>query len=333
MTAASVPTATESPDAPEGVPGSASAGAPGGVPAGVPARSGQPAAADAVRAPAEAAPAPAPAVVVPSAAGGLRWAVLDALTVVRRNLTHLRHAPGALIATLVVPVIFIVLFGYVFGSAIPVPGGGNYREFLMPGLFVMMSLGGVMATTSAIARDSRRGIMDRFRSMPMSRAAVPFGQAGADSVVGLLELLVMAVCGLVVGWRTHGPVGSAVAGFALLALFRYALTWVGAFLGLIVTDEETADHILILVFPVSMISNTFVPTSGMPGWLQAIANWNPVSAAVAACRELWHNPGAAAGSTHTWPLQHPVAATLGWSILLIAVFLPLSVLRHQRAGR
>ncbi|MEU9155365.1 ABC transporter permease [Streptomyces sp. NPDC048417] len=274
-----------------------------------------------------------PSGVTPFRSGGLRWMLLDGLTIVRRNLTHLRHAPGALIATLVVPVVFIVLFGYVFGSAIAVPGGGNYREFLMPGLFVMMSMGGVMATTSAIARDSKRGIMDRFRSMPMSRATVPFGQAGADLIVGLLELLVMALCGLVVGWRAHGSVGSALAGFGLLALFRYALTWVGAFLGLIVTDEETADHILILVFPVSMISNTFVPTAGMPAWLQTIADWNPVSAAVAACRELWHNPGATAAAADTWPLRHPVTATLGWSLLLIAVFMPLSVLRHQRAGR
>ncbi|MDC0768504.1 ABC transporter permease [Streptomyces sp. HD] len=262
----------------------------------------------------------------------LRWALTDGITLVRRNLVHLWHAPGALVSTLAVPIVFIVLFGYVFGSAIAVPGGGNYREFLMPGLFMMLSVSGIMATSAAIARDAQQGIMDRFRSMPMARSAVPFGQTGADMLIGALEMATMVVCGLAVGWRVHNGVLSAVGGFAVLILFRYAMTWLGAYIGLLVKNEETSDHMVMMIFPISIISNTFVPTDGMPAWLRTIADWNPVSAAVAACRRLFGNPGIP--SQHAaWPLAHPVFTTIAWSVTLLAVFVPLAVRRHHQAGR
>lgn len=262
----------------------------------------------------------------------LRWALADGVTVMRRDLGHLRYQPSALVGALVFPAIMVVLFGYVFGSAIAVPGGGNYREYLIPGLFVMTSVTGVMATLTAVAADVSRGVMDRFRSMPMARLAVPFGQTGSDIVTGALALAIMAGMGLVVGWRAHHGVADTVAAFALLILFRYAVTWTGVFLGLLVKNEATVDNLVPLIFPVTMVSNSFVPTSGMPAWLRAISDWNPVSAAVAACRSLFGNPGVPAAGT-AWPLQHPVIATLGWSALLLAVFAPLAAYRFRTMGR
>lgn len=262
----------------------------------------------------------------------LRWALADGMTVMRRNLGHLRYEPAGLVGALAFPAVMVVLFGYVFGSAIAVPGGGNYREYLIPGLFVMTSVTGVMTTLTGVAADVSRGVMDRFRSMPMAGLAVPFGQTGADTVTGALGLAVMAGMGLVVGWRAHHGTASTAAAFALLILFQYAVTWTGVFLGLLVKNEATADNLVPLVFPVTMVSNSFVPTSGMPAWLRAIADWNPVSAAVAACRSLFGNPGVPAAGT-AWPLEHPVIATLGWSALLLAVFVPLAAYRFRTMGR
>ncbi|HEU5027786.1 MAG TPA: ABC transporter permease [Spirillospora sp.] len=269
-----------------------------------------------------------------SPAARLRWTAADGLTLVGRELGRLRQEPGELIAALIFPAVMVVLFGYVFGSAIAVPGGGNYREYLMPGLFVMVSFTSVMAVTMRVATDASRGVMDRFRAMPMARSAVPFGQAGADLLNGVLALVIMAATGLVVGWRAHRGGWPTAEAFLLLVLLRHALSWAGCFLGLVVKNEQTADQFVPLVFPVTMLSNSFVPTGGMPGWLRAVADWNPVSAATAACRQLFGNPGApAAHADLAWPLAHPVAATLLWSIALTAVFAPLSVRTFHRRGR
>ncbi|MDL4821987.1 ABC transporter permease [Actinomadura opuntiae] len=280
----------------------------------------------------------APALTVPPAraslAARLRWSAADGLTLVGRELSRLRQEPGELIAALIFPAVMVVLFGYVFGSAIAVPGGGNYREYLMPGLFVMVSFTSVMAVTMRVATDASRGVMDRFRAMPMARSAVPFGQAGADVISGVLALVIMAGTGLVVGWRAHRGVWPTAEAFLLLALLRHALSWAGCYLGLVVKNEQTADQFVPMVFPVTMLSNSFVPTGGMPAWLRAIADWNPVSAATAACRQLFGNPGAPTGRADlAWPLAHPVTATLLWSIALIAVFAPLSVRTFHRRGR
>jgi ABC-2 type transport system permease protein len=267
-----------------------------------------------------------------TALGRVRWGFADGVTVVVRNLIHLRRAPMQLVGEMIFPIVMVLLFGYVFGSAIPVPGGGNYREFLLPGLFAMTAFTSVMATSQAVAGDIQRGVMDRFRAMPMARSAVPFGQTGVDIVSGLLEIVLMACCGLAVGWRAHEGVGRMLAGFALLILMRYAVSWGGVLLGLAGKSEETVDHLAPLIFPLTMIANTFVPTEGMPAWLRVVADWNPVSAVVAACRQLWGNAPAASGEL-SLPLQHPVAATLIWAGVLLAVFVPLSVRRFYRANR
>lgn len=273
------------------------------------------------------------ALTAPDSRGGrLRWALADGLTLIGRELGRIRQEPGELIAALIFPAVMVVLFGYVFGSAISVPGGGNYREYLMPGLFAMVTFTSTMAVTMRVATDASRGVMDRFRSMPMARSAVPFGQTGAEILNGVLAMVIMAAAGLVVGWRAHNGPWQTAEAFLLLALMRYALSWAGCYLGLVVKNEQTADQLIPLVFPVTMLSNSFVPTAGMPKVLQVIAEWNPVSALTAACRELFGNPGAPAGDL-AWPLAHPVPATIGWALLLLAVFAPLSVRTYRVRGR
>ncbi|XRQ15083.1 ABC transporter permease [Actinomadura welshii] len=262
----------------------------------------------------------------------LRWAVADGLTLLGRELGRVRRDPGELVAALMFPAVMVVLFGYVFGSAILVPGGGDYREYLMPGLFSMVAFSAVSGVMVRVAGDASRGVMDRFRSMPVARSAVPFGQAGADLVTGLPALGVMAGAGLLAGWQPHRGALPAAGAFLLLAVLRYALAWVGVYAGLAVRNEQVADHLVPLFVPLTMLSNAFVPTGGMPAWLRTVADWNPVSALTAATRELFGNPGAPSGDA-AWPLAHPVAAVLLWSAVLLAVFVPLSVRAYERGGR
>lgn len=260
----------------------------------------------------------------------LLWALRDGWTLTRRELGHLRHEPGELVGVVLFPAILVLLFGYVFGSAIPVPGG-NYREYLMPGLFAMTAIAGLGGTALLVSRDVALGVMDRFRSMPMARSAMPFGRTAADLLLGVLGIAVMVAIGLLVGWRIHNGLLPALAAFALILLLEYAVSWAAVFLGLVV-KPETADRLIPLVFPISMISNSFVPTAGMPDWLRAIADWNPVSALVMACRQLFGDAAGPAAS-QAWPLAHPYVATIGWSLLLLCVFVPLATWRHRTANR
>jgi ABC-2 type transport system permease protein len=250
----------------------------------------------------------------------LRWTFADGLTLVGRELGRLRQEPGELVAALIFPAVMVVLFGYVFGSAIQVPGGGDYREYLMPGLFSMVTFSSLM------------GVMDRFRSMPMARLAVPFGQTGADLLTGLLMLAIMVGAGLLVGWQPHRGLIPTAQAFLLMMVLRYALSWAGVYVGLVVRNDQVADQLVPLFLPFTMLSNSFVPTDGMPGWLRFLADWNPVSALTAASRELFGNPGATSGDV-AWPLAHPVAAVLLWSAALLVVFVPLSVRAYERRGR
>lgn len=255
------------------------------------------------------------------------WAVSDGLTAAERLLIKLRHDSTAMAMTLGAPVIMVVFFGYVFGSAIAVPGHGNYREYLVPGLFVLLAAN-IIPTMVTMARDAGRGVVDRFRSLPIARSAVPFGQATATAVYGLANFVLMGLCGLVVGWRINRGAGDALIALGLLVAFQVAMTWVGMYLGLLVGNEETAAQASILIFPVTGLSNVFVPTSGMPAWLRLIADWNPVSALAAATRQLFGNPTTPADGA--WPLEHPVVAALAWTALLLAVFVPLCTARYAR---
>lgn len=259
-----------------------------------------------------------------SVARRLRWDLVDGWVLVKRILDHLKHSPGQLITLMIFPAIMIVMFGFVLGSSIEVPGGGNYREYLMPGLFVMTGFTGVMAIAGRVAADVARGVMDRFRAMPMARPAVVFGQTGADILIGAASTVIMVACGYAAGWRIHDGLPKAMEAFALLMLMRYSVSWLGVCLGLRVKDEETAANMVPLIFPVTMISNSFVPADRMPVWLRPIAEWNPVSALVGALRQLFGNPGAPAVG-QAWPLAHPVMATLLWSAALLAILVPATV--------
>jgi ABC-2 type transport system permease protein len=260
----------------------------------------------------------------------LAWAVRDGWTVAGREFSQLRHQPGELIGALFVPAIMVVLFGYVFGSTIAVPGGG-YREYLMPGLFAMTAITGVIASALGISKDVAEGVMDRFRSMPMARSAIPFGRTVADLVLGTLIVVLMAGIGLLVGWRAHNGLASTLAAFGLILLVRFAVSWIGVTIGLAISPE-TADTLIPVIFPLSVLSNSFVPTNGMPAWLRFISEWNPISALVAASRQLFGNPSATAAG-EAWPLRHAVAATLVWTLAILVVFVPLAVRQYQRTPR
>jgi len=252
-------------------------------------------------------------------------AFTDGAAAAERVLTKLRHDPTAIALTLGAPVVMVVILGYIFGGAIMVPGG--YRAFLVPGLFAMIAAN-VVPSMFTMARDSSRGVVDRFRSLPIARAAVPFGQAAATMVYGLASFVLMALCGLAVGWRIERGAARAVAALALLAAFQFAVTWIGMYLGLVLGSEQAAGQASILVYPVTLVSNVYVPTSGMPAWLRAIADWNPISALAAAIRDLFGNPGAPTNGT--WQLEHPVPATLAWVALLLVIFVPLCTRRFAR---
>jgi ABC-2 type transport system permease protein len=269
-------------------------------------------------------------VVAPSVGRRLSWSFTDGFTLIGRELERLRREPGQIIAALIFPVILVVLFGYVFGSAIQVPGGGDYREYLMPGLFAMVTFTAIQGVMTRMAADSSRGVMDRFRSMPTSRAAVPFAQTGADTLVGIPLLAIMVGTGVLVGWQPHRGAMATIEAFALILLMRYALSWVGVYVGLVAKDEQLVANLVPLFLPLTMLSNAFVPTDGMPAWLRFIADWNPVSAITAAARQLFGNPGVTSDS---WPMEHPVLTVLIWSAALLVIFVPLSVRTYARWGR
>jgi ABC-2 type transport system permease protein len=260
----------------------------------------------------------------------LRWAVSDAWTITRRDLIHWVRQPFGLIVTLLFPVMMLLMFGYLLGGAISVPGGGDYREFLMPGMFAMTMAFGLEGTMMAVSTDAARGVTDRFRSMPMAPSAVVAGRSVADMFNSMLGLAVMIVCGLLVGWRWHGDIGETLLAVGLLLGLRFALLWVGIFLGLVVKSPEAVVAVQILVWPVLFLSNTFVAPETMPGWLGTISEWNPLSATVAAARELFGNPG---WGGETWISQHSLLMAVAWPLAILAIFFPLSVRCYRRLSR
>jgi ABC-2 type transport system permease protein len=259
-----------------------------------------------------------------------RWAIVDGLVVARRNLSHIRHIPEKLSDVTVQPILFVILFGYVFGSAIAIPGG-NYREFLMAGMFAMTLFMTVNSTAVGMSDDMSKGLVDRFRALPMARSAVLIGRTISDMLEACLGVTLLALTGLVVGWRPNEGLWHTLAAFGLLLLFGFAMSCAGIFLGLSVRSPESAQSIgFIVFFPMIFLSNNFVPTGGMPVILREIADWSPISAVTAALRDLFGNPGAPTADS-PWPLQHATEISVFWSLLFIAVFLPLGVRKYLRA--
>ena len=272
---------------------------------------------------------------IPSAAGEpiltrAWWAVKNTWVLCRRSIARIAREPEQLSDVTIQPVIFVLLFTYVFGSAIHLPGGGDYHQYLISGMFGMAMAGSAPGTAVGITTDMSTGLIDRFRSLPISRSAVLAGRTLSDLATQLLGIIVLAVTGLAVGWRIHNGIGDAALAVGLSLLFAFAATWAGACAGMLMRSPEAAQALGFIVFlPLSFVSNAFVPTQGMPAWLQDFANWNPISALAAACRELFGGENPAA-SVQAWPMQHPELAVLIWSIGLIAVFAPTAVYLYRR---
>ncbi|QYX77821.1 ABC transporter permease [Streptomyces akebiae] len=260
--------------------------------------------------------------------------VRDSLVVAKRNLIRMSRIPEMVIFGLIQPIMFVVLFTYVFGGSMNIGGTTDpdvYTEFLMAGIFAQTVTFATAGAGAGIADDMHKGLIDRFRSLPMARGAVLTGRTLADLVQTALTLAVLAVVALLVGWRTHTTAGEVLGAFGLLLLLGYAFTWVGALIGLSVrTPEAATSGGLIWLFPVTFISNAFVDSSRMTPWLQHIADWNPFSATVQACRELFGNPGVS--PSDAWPMQHPVWASLIYSVLIIVIFRTLSVRKYRSAA-
>lgn len=259
--------------------------------------------------------------------------VRDSLVIAKRNLIRMTRIPEMIIFGLIQPIMFVVLFSYVFGGSMNIGGStdpSTYREFLMAGIFAQTVTFATAGAGAGIADDMHKGLIDRFRSLPMAHGAVLTGRTLADLVQTALTLFVLAVVALLVGWRTHTGFGEVLGAFGLLLLLGYAFTWVGALIGLSVrTPEAATSGGLIWLFPVTFVSNAFVDSSQMTPWLQHVADWNPFSATVQACRELFGNPGVS--PSDAWPMQHPVWASLIWSVLIIVVFRTLAVRKYRSA--
>ena len=257
-------------------------------------------------------------------------ALTDIWAMTRRNLVHISREPMQLSDVTLQPVLFTALFVYIFGGAIPIPGGGSYKDYLLAGILALNLVTSTMGTAVGLSTDLHEGMIDRFRALPMWRSAVLVGRSVADFMTSCLCALIVALTGLAVGWRPDASVGSIVAGFLLILFFAYSLAWIAACVGLNSKSPESAASFgFIVLFPLAFVSNAMVPTLHMPGWLQAIANWNPVSAVCAAVRHLWGNPNPSA-RVQAWPMQHPVEASVIWSVAILAVAAPLAAHFFQR---
>jgi ABC-2 type transport system permease protein len=262
-------------------------------------------------------------------AANLRFGLSDSLVVARRNLSHVRQIPEKLLDVTVQPLMFVLLFAYVFGGAIAVPGG-NYHEYLMGGIFIQTLTFGVMGPAMSMANDLSEGVLDRFRSLPMARSAFLVGHVLAEFAASLLGLTVMTVAGLIVGWRIHTDVPHALAGFGLLLLVAFAMLWLGMLLGSLVRSADAVQGLVfVVIFPLTFVANAFVPSGTLPSVLQHVSDWNPVSALAAGIRTLFGNPTATPDGA-AWPLQHPVASSLMWCAALLAVTVPLAIAAYRR---
>lgn len=261
----------------------------------------------------------------------LRYVFADGAVVAKRNVIKIIRVPEVLVFVLISPIMFVLLFAYVFGASIDIPGG-SYREFLIGGIFAQTVIFGATFTGAGLAEDMQKGIIDRFRSLPMSRSAVVFGRTASDVVYNVLSLIIMALTGLIVGWRIHNGFFDAMLGFALLLLFAYAFSWIMAYVGLLVPSVEVINNASFLViFPLTFIANTFVPSDNLPTPLRVFAEWNPVSAVTQAARDLFGNIPPGTPEPTVWPLANPVLYTLIWVVIIIAVFAPLAIRRYKRA--
>ena len=269
----------------------------------------------------------------PVPVGGFRQAWSDGLVVTWRNLKRIPRIPELAIFAIMQSVMFVLLFAFVFGGAIPLPGYTDaYREYLMPGIFAQTIAFAAATTAIGFAEDSKRGIIDRFRSLPMANSAVLSGRTIADVVYNAGILVVLMISGVVVGWGVNTNLVAFLAGVALLLLFAFAMSWVGVWLGLSVPSTEVAQQVsFIVIFPITFVSNVFVPVQTLPTLLQPIAEWNPISTLTASTRELFGNPNPFA--TNSFPSQNPILVTLIWMAVILAVFIPLGTRKYRQTSK
>jgi ABC transporter DrrB family efflux protein len=260
--------------------------------------------------------------------GGLSQALSDGLVIAWRNLKRIPRIPELAIFAIVQSIMFVLLFAFVFGGAIPLPGGGSYREYLMPGIFAQTIVFAAATTAVGMTDDLHKGLIDRFRSLPMARSAVLTGRTLSDVVYNGGILVVLMLSGVAVGWTVRTGAVELVAGICLLLLFAFAMAWIGVWLGLSVPSVEVAQQVsFTTLFPITFVSNVFVPPQTLPSWLQPVAAWNPTSTLTAALRQLWGNPNPFVGAD--FPAQHPILVTILWIVAIIAIFGPLGVRRYR----
>lgn len=256
----------------------------------------------------------------------------DGLIITKRQLLQLSRVPEVLIFSTIQPVMFVLLFRFVFGGSIET-AGGDYVQFLMPGIFVQTVAFTLAGTAVGLAEDMTKGLIDRFRSLPIARSAVVLGRTLGDATLNVVVLLVMGIAGFLVGWRPTSGLVSVAAGFLLLLAFGYAMSWIGVFVGLSVRDSRAANGLVfIIVFPMTFLSNAFAPTANMPTALQYVAEWNPVSTMVAACRELFGLPNVFGVTADSWPSQNPLEMSLIYMLIIAAVFVPLSIRKYMKSA-
>ena len=263
------------------------------------------------------------------ATGSVSRFLSDGWVTTKRNLLKIKRVPDILVFTMIQPIMFVLLFTYVYGGVIDIPGS-SYEEFLMAGIFAQTVVFGSTYSGSAMAQDLKDGIIDRFRTLPMSPAAVLVGRTNGDMVINASSMVVMMVTGFIVGWRIRSSFAEAVFAVVLLLLFAYSFSWVMAFIGMSVRSPEIINNVSFLVlFPLTFISNAFVPSDTLPTPLRVFAEWNPVSALVQAARDLFGNtpPGAVLGET--WTAQNPIATVLIGMAIMLAIFVPLSIRKFQ----
>lgn len=254
----------------------------------------------------------------------------DVLVLTGRNLVHIAREPVQLSDVTIQPVLFTILFVYVFGAGVVLPGGGSYTAFAIAGLLALNLTTSSIGTAVGLSTDLNGGVIDRFRTLPMWRPAVLVGRSFADFLTSILCALIVAVTGLAIGWRAEDGVARALAGFAVFLLFGYAMSWFCACIGIASKGAESAQGVgLLVLFPLAFVSNSLVPTERMPSILRTVADWNPVSAVTAAARDLFGNPNPSA-TIHDWPMQHPIVASLLWSFVLIAICAPLAARLYRR---
>ncbi|MDA0634998.1 ABC transporter permease [Nonomuraea sp. MCN248] len=261
----------------------------------------------------------------------LHLAVADGVTIAKRNALKIRRAPDLLGGVVMMPIVFVLLFTYVFGSMINLPGI-SYGDYMLPGIFVMTIVTSAQITGYTLTLDLQKGIFDRFRTLPMSPSAVLTGQTVSDLIMNVTSIVTMVLVGLLVGWRVHSSPGEAALGFLMLLLFAYAFSWVTATVALALRTPEVFNNVATLVsLPLVFLSNAFVDSTLLPGPLRLVAEWNPVSTLIQAARELFGNTSAAMPAPTAWPLRHAVPVSLLWSVVLLVVFVPLAMRLYKRA--